>query len=139
VDKRWITANTNVKILAFLFAFVAAGCSHEPTKTMTLPTPHASTLSSPCSFFADMYPVTRSSFIAHHATAKERNEILRWYATVSIKNRKYVRWMRKAGPIVFVANPDYNRSGYGAYAWMAMNTNMIVDPVRCVTYATSDI
>lgn len=132
MNKPQIAAKALNAFFALLFACVVGGCAHETSKPIDLTTPRPSALtSSPCPFFADMYTVSAASFVAHHATSKERSEILRWDAKVSTQNRKYVRWMRWHGLIVFVANPNYNRSGYGEYMWGALNKNVVVDQVRC--------
>jgi hypothetical protein len=101
VSKHQVAAKALNLFFAFLFAFVGGGCAHETSKPIDLATPRPSALSSsPCPFFADMYSVSAASFDAHHATSKERSEILRWDAKVSAQNRKYVRWMRRSGLII---------------------------------------
>jgi len=136
VSKPRITANALTVCFAALIACFGGGCAHESAKPIVIATPSAPNVAStPCAFFADMYPVSDASFSAHHSTAKERGEILHWSAKVTTQNRKYVRWMRWHGLIVFVANPNYNRAGYGDYAWGALNTNVEVDQVRCEIFA----
>jgi len=51
----------------------------------------------PCEFFAQMYPVSESSFVTHKATLAERKVIEHWYATVSKSEQNEVRWMRSDG------------------------------------------
>ena len=83
-----------------------------------------------------MYQVSEESFVAHHASAEERKMILHWSATVSAKDRPYLRWMHDFRGIVFVANPNYFDSKSGWYKpWSALNTNIIVDPYQCAIYA----
>ena len=131
-----IAANALIAFLAVLFACFGGGCAHESAKPIVIATPSAPNVSStPCAFFADMYPVSGASFIAHHATAKERAAVLHWSARVPAHNRKYIRWMRMYGLIVFVANPDFKDRDGGYHPWTALNTNVVVDPVRCETYA----
>jgi hypothetical protein len=141
-NKPWIGANALIVFFAFLIVCVGGGCAHESAKPIVTATPSAPNVAStPCPFFADMYTVSAASFVAHRATSTERNEILRSDAKVSTQNRKYVRWMRRwHGLIVFVANPNYVRNPSGpTWAWMALNTNIAVDPVQCQLYAVPNI
>jgi len=136
VSKPWIEANALIVFLAVLFACIGGGCAHESAKPIVIATPSAPNVAStPCAFFADMFSVSTASFIAHHATAKERAEILHWSAKVSVPDRKYLRWMRMYGLIVFVAHPDYERPNGWYSPWKALNTNVIVDPIQCDAYA----
>lgn len=62
----------------------------------------------------------------------ERKTIMKLSATVPASEQKYVRWMRLYGISVFVAKPVYTKQdGHWYQPWVALGTNIFIDPVQC--------
>ena len=117
----------------------------------------ASTSPAPrCLTFDRIYPATEAAYESQHVTPLEKKEIEKWAAPASpsqerlvraqspwttppsASERHLVRWMRdpyRPGAVfVFVARP-IERNSHGYSPWVALNTNAIIDPVRCSIHA----
>lgn len=133
--------------LAGCGSHAAAGASSSPS--VSSPAPAASS----CWIYDKIYPATKAAFDSQHLTAAERSEVERWSKPASPAQVRLVkraspwavpptasevgsiRWMRSSwGPahslFVFVARPlDLTSKGYSP--WVALNTNVIINPVEC--------
>lgn len=94
-----------------------------------------------CRLFADLYPPTQAAFDSHHLTAKQRSVILSSLKKVPKSQQRYVKWEPGADPgddpIVYDAVPIVPDDAIGSHAsWLALNTNVALDPVECREFAT---
>lgn len=106
-----------------------------------------------CWIYDKIFPVTEAAFSTQHVTPQERNAIEKRAAPVSPSQARLIRahspwarpptasdahllrWMRDpyrhGGVLVFVARP-IEQSTRGWYSpWVALNTNVTIDPVEC--------
>jgi hypothetical protein len=94
-----------------------------------------------CRLFAELYPPTEQAFTSHHLTSKQRSDILSAAKKVAKSQRQYVKWTFDAeadnGVIIFNAVPIVPDDPIGSHAsWLALNTNVGLDPVECRMFVT---
>lgn len=116
------------------------------------PPPAPAPASTECWIYAAAYPATRAAFESHHATRAEQAEIEKWARPASPAQTKLVRaaspwaapptnaelglvrWMRDTEDgsiLVFVERPLFTEDSPGYSPWLALNTNMYINPVSC--------
>ena len=121
---RWIIILVTMTILAY-------GCQRkpQPASFAIAPTPTPSTR---CFIYERIFPATAAAYRSEHLTGAESSEIEKWAAKVTASDRSFVRWMRNLysgkGFFVFVARPLYPTTHE---VWMAVNANIMIDPVEC--------
>ena len=121
---RWIIVFVTVAILAY-------GCQRKAqlASSAIAPTPTPTTR---CYLYDRIFPATREAYRRERLTIAETSEIEKSAAKVTSSDRSFVRWMRNLysgkGFFVFVARPLYPTTHQ---VWMALNTNIMIDPVEC--------
>ena len=104
-----------------------------------------------CWIYDKIYPATQAAFDSQHLTSAERKEVEKWNKPASpaqvrlIKAASpwaipptaadvhFIRWMRSGwghSLFIFVARPIIMKS-QGYSPWVALNTNVFINPVEC--------
>ncbi|MDQ6768063.1 MAG: hypothetical protein M3Z41_09680 [Candidatus Eremiobacteraeota bacterium] len=94
-----------------------------------------------CSYFKDLFSVTKESFDKHHLTAAQRSFIMRSVRQIPAAERRYAKWILDSdvadGLLIFDAFPVRPDDAIGSHAaWLAVNTNVGLDPIECRMFAT---
>jgi hypothetical protein len=124
----------------------ASGASSSESISSPAPTP------TKCWIYDEIYPATEAAFDGQHLTSAERKEIEKWSAPASPAQVRLVkvaspwatpptasevhlvRWMRSGWDrsiFVFVARPLFTPGSSWHSPWVALNTNVFIDPVNC--------
>jgi hypothetical protein len=140
-------------LLALQLALFLGGCGNHAASEAS----NSASISSPapnptrCWIYDKIYPATDAAFDSQHLTAAERKEVEKWsepaspaqvrlvkvaspWATPPTASEVHsIRWMRSGWDrslFVFVAHPiSVTSNGYSP--WVALNTNVIINPVEC--------
>jgi hypothetical protein len=91
----------------------------------------------PCAIFTHMFAPTQAAFHENNLTSAEQTYIMKFVAKMPASDRQYAKWLRTGsssepgyGLIIFSATPlSYQGGGY--WPWLAVNTNVFVDPHAC--------
>ncbi|HLJ83489.1 MAG TPA: hypothetical protein VKT51_04890 [Candidatus Eremiobacteraceae bacterium] len=116
------------------------------------PSPTPAPASTECWIYKAAFPATRAAFESQHVTRADQAEIEKWARPASPAQTKLVkaaspwaapptaaelglvRWMRDAEDgsiLVFVERPLFTADSSGYSPWLALNTNMFINPVSC--------
>jgi len=129
---------------------VRATGSSTPQSTTPPPPSHSSPMPLPsakgCDLFKQLSAPTTASFEKHKLTAAQRSYVLKYVKTITPSERRYAKWMvdpdadnphANDAEFVFDAAPVYPDDPIGSHAsWVAVNTNVGLDPIECRMFAT---
>ncbi len=141
-------------ILILQLALLLAACgNHAATLASSSPsTSSPAPAPTKCWIYDKVYPATEAAFESQHLTPAQRKEIEKWSAPASPTQARLVkslspwatpptasevhlvRWMRSGWDrsiFVFVARPLFTRGSTWHSPWVALNTNVFIDPVNC--------
>jgi uncharacterized membrane protein len=141
----WGTLALVFPVLAFVIMILKPPLPAFQAAALAAAAPH-------CWIYDHIYPPTDAAFKSQHVTAAERTEIEKWAALsspglerlararspwarrLSASEQHLVRWMRApftGDVLVFVARP-IEKSPSGAYSpWVALNANVLINPITC--------
>jgi len=156
IGRRWPSTSENrmaATIVILQLALSLGGCGNHAATGGS----RSTSLSSPapiptrCWIYDKIYPATEAAFDSQHLTAAERKEVEKWsepaspaqvrlvkvaspWATPPTASEVHlIRWMRSGWDrslFVFVAHPiSVTSNGYSP--WVALNTNVFINPVEC--------
>jgi hypothetical protein len=99
--------------------------------------PATPTAAPTCWIYKSIFRPTTESFAKQHLDTPDRAEIMKWVARIPASKRSEIRWMRiltpAVGPhvLIFLERPleQPERGGYSP--WVALNTNVFINPKTC--------
>ena len=135
-------------------AFVCAACAKTTSKveTANVATTAPAPASTRCWIYDNIYPATRAAFEREHVTPPQELEIEYWASPSSPAQDRAVKarspWTKPPSPaeahlvwwlrdprdhsiFIFVKRPLCTAGESGHRPWIALNTNVMIDPLLC--------